>query len=126
MKKKLSLFNEFHLTTKTEVLNDLRMFSLSLEEEEGYSAQLIDSLKSFVSRFSKEIADRNLPDLDKWWHYRYEITGNGAELRMCYCSSIEYDLGGDDIKEEQEAESFPLITIPAEYIETQKFIEKYS
>ena len=126
MKKKLSFFNELHMTTKTEILNDLRMFSHSLEDEDGYSAALINSLKSFVSRFSKEIEARNLPDLDKWWHYRYEITGNGAELRMCYCSSIEYDLGGDEIKEEQEGESFPLIAIPAKYLETQEFIEKYN
>lgn len=125
MKSKLSLFNELHLTTKEEVLFELDEYSNSLREEDGYSIQKINSLKLFIKKFSDEINRRSLPELNKWWNYHYMITGNGAELRMCYCSSIEYRYDGEDVEEESEGESFTLINLSADYMDSQSFFKKY-
>lgn len=126
MREKLYLFNELHLTTKEEILFELNEYSDSLNIENGFSVEVIESLKSFISRFSEIIKKHNLPELNNWWQYRYIITGYGAELDMCHCSSIEYSSDGEEITEENEDDSFTLLRMSAEYITPHAYFKKFN
>ncbi len=122
MDVKEELFGENYLFTREDVLKSLELFieHEKLNEEPGYSNEVVKNRVKLCQKFHAAIKKCKLPVLTElWWFYEYQFLGNSMELNLCQADEIEVE--NDEINGMISTVEHTLIKVECDYISVEQY-----
>ncbi len=131
--EKLMAFEETMLTTKEDILDDLKYKIKVLESGKNedctlqrHSVEFKNAYIDLLKRFHKAIDNTTLfKKLEPWWAYEFEINDNGASLHLMYYFEVTFDEEGY-IEDATVTQDFELVKTSIQLLTVEQYAAKYN
>lgn len=117
-----NLFREYHLFTREDILESLKLFieHEKLNQDPKYSEEVAKNRVDLCEKFHAAVKKSKLPVLTElWWFYEYQFLGNSMELNLCQASDI--DVQNDELVGMSSTVEHTLIRVECDYLTVEQY-----